>query len=328
MEEILFELQKHAVALNSGRWDYIFSHIKHQSEDPKLGSLPDRSELSMECNFLAAYSKELVRVCHKRGALAIGGMAAQIPNKKDAVANERAMAKVRADKQREFLEGYDGTWVAHPALVPIALEAFGGPIKPRVARATHEVNARRSTAERLESESALGKALLGLPDARGGITLRNVEDNVAVCLTYLDKWLDGEGCVALNGLMEDAATAEISRAQLWAWMRHGGHIEGKSLTGGVPIDLELIRRCVSKCEPNLKHTKATVGVFMKSMTQSKTLRPFLTADAYPHIVGVRRFLLLGPTRRLSETHLRPRGSRDTHFTTRLANPAVVSRRST
>jgi malate synthase len=211
MEEILFELRSRAAGLNLGRWDYLFSVLKVHRMDA-ASVLPDRSELKMELPFLQAYAKRLVQVCHRRGALALGGMAALVPQRRDPDATERALQAVRADKLREVRQGCDGTWVAHPDLVPVAMEVFTTHVEgvnQRTFLPTGEVNAAQ---------------LLELP--RGPITADGLRRNLRVALRYLDSWLRGEGCVAIDGLMEDAATAEISRMQLWQWVRHGVEVEG------------------------------------------------------------------------------------------------------
>ncbi len=211
MEEILFELRKRAVGLNLGRWDYLFSVLKVHRMDGR-SVLPDRGTLRMELPFLQAYAKRLVQVCHRRGALALGGMAALVPQRRDPDATERALQAVRVDKLREVCQGCDGTWVAHPDLVPVALEVF-----------THHVEGVNQRTFIPEGEVNAAQ-LLELP--RGPITADGLRRNLRVALRYLEAWLRGEGCVALDGLMEDAATAEISRMQLWQWVRHGVEVQG------------------------------------------------------------------------------------------------------
>ncbi len=211
MEEILFELRGRAAGLNLGRWDYLFSVLKVHRMDP-ASVLPDRSALSMDLPFLQAYAQRLVQVCHRRGALALGGMAALVPQRRDAEATERALQAVRADKLREVRQGCDGTWVAHPDLVPIAMEVFRTHLEG--------INQRCNIPEGNVAEAEL----LELP--KGPVTAEGLRRNLRVALRYLESWLRGEGCVALDGLMEDAATAEISRMQLWQWVRHGVEVEG------------------------------------------------------------------------------------------------------
>jgi len=222
MEEILFELREHASGLNCGRWDYIFSAIKTLRESPEH-VMPDRGQVGMTQPFMRAYARLLIQTCHRRGAHAMGGMAAQIPIKHDPAANEAALAKVRADKEREVADGHDGTWVAHPGLIPIARAAF---------------DARMGGADQkgVRLEDLVISAADLLEPAQGSITLEGVRHNLRVGVRYLEAWLRGVGCVPLYDLMEDAATAEISRAQLWQWIRHGARTEG-----GDTIDRDRVR---------------------------------------------------------------------------------------
>ena len=213
MEEILYELRDHAAGLNAGRWDYIFSVIKTFRERPEF-VLPDRAQVTMTVPFMRAYTELLVRTCHRRGAHAMGGMAAFVPSRRDPEVNEVAIAKVREDKQREAGDGFDGTWVAHPDLVPVAMEEFDRVLGDRpnqVARLREEV----------EVEAA---DLLDVRVPEGEVTDEGVRGNVSVGLRYLESWLRGTGAVAIFDLMEDAATAEIARSQIWQWLRHG-HVE-------------------------------------------------------------------------------------------------------
>jgi malate synthase len=206
MEEILHELRDYGCALNAGRWDYIFSCIKKFRSRGWL--LPDRAQVTMAVPFMRAYTELLVRSCHRHGAYAIGGMAAYIPSRKDPAANEIALAKVREDKERESGDGFDGTWVAHPDLVPVATEVFDDVLGERpnqVARLREDV---------VPNEAAL----LSIPDTPGEITAEGLRVNVSVGTRYLDAWLDGVGAAAIDNLMEDAATAEISRSQVWQWV--------------------------------------------------------------------------------------------------------------
>jgi len=211
MDEILYELREHSAGLNCGRWDYIFSFIKKFSLDPKA-ILPDRAQVSMTSHFLRSYSKLLIRTCHRRNIHAMGGMAAFIPIKNDSAANEEAFAQVRADKEREAGDGHDGTWVAHPGLVPLATEIFDR-LMPKPNQIDRKLSDYRATAA----------DLLQVPP--GDITEAGLRQNVAVGLGYLEAWLRGTGCVPLFNLMEDAATAEISRSQLWQWIHHGAHLK-------------------------------------------------------------------------------------------------------
>ena len=210
MDEILYELREHAAGLNAGRWDYLFSGIKKLRTWPDL-AVPDRAQLTMTVPFMRAYTELLVRTCHRRGAHAIGGMAAFIPNRRDPAVTETALARVRDDKERESGDGFDGTWVAHPDLVPVAAEIFD-----RV------LGDRPNQKDRLREEVAVGADdLLDLTVPGGAVTEAGVRANVRVALAYLDSWLRGVGAAAIDNLMEDAATAEISRSQLWLWRTRG-----------------------------------------------------------------------------------------------------------
>jgi len=210
MDEILHELRAHAAGLNAGRWDYMFSIIKKFRERPAF-VLPDRAQVTMAVPFMRAYAQLLVRTCHRRGAHAIGGMSAFIPNRREPDVTANALAKVREDKEREAGDGFDGTWVAHPDLVPVAGEVFD-----------RALGDRPNQKERLrEDVVASASALLDVGVPGGAVTERGVRQNVSVGLRYLDAWLRGNGAAAIDNLMEDAATAEISRSQLWQWLRHG-----------------------------------------------------------------------------------------------------------
>jgi malate synthase len=206
MDEILYELREHAAGLNAGRWDYLFSGIKKFRRSPEL-FVPDRAQLTMTVPFMRAYTELLVQTCHRRGAHAIGGMAAFIPNRRDPEVTEVALGKVRDDKERESRDGFDGTWVAHPDLVPVAKEIFDGVLGERP-----------NQKDRLREEVAVSAAeLLDLTVPGGAVTEAGIRANVRVALAYLDSWLRGIGAAAIDNLMEDAATAEISRSQLWLW---------------------------------------------------------------------------------------------------------------
>jgi malate synthase len=215
MEHILYELREHASGLNAGRWDYLFSFIK-TFRDRADKVLPDRAQLSMTVPFMRAYTERLVQVSHRHGAHAIGGMAAFIPSRRDAAVNARAFAKVREDKERESGMGFDGTWVAHPDLVPVAREAFDSVLGSRPDQRSVLDEEARITAGQLIDATVPG----------GMVTEGGVRTNVDVALRYLDAWLRGNGAAAIHNLMEDAATAEISRSQLWQWIRHGAEIDG------------------------------------------------------------------------------------------------------
>jgi malate synthase len=223
MDEILHALGPYAAGLNAGRWDYLFSCIKtFRGRADRI--LPERAQLTMTTPFMRAYTELLVRTCHRRGAHAIGGMAAFIPSRRDPVANAAAMAKVREDKERESRDGFDGTWVAHPDLVPLATEVFDGVLGDRP-----------NQKDRLRPEVHVGAAdLLDFAVPGGRVSEAGVRLNVSVALQYLDAWLAGNGAAAINNLMEDAATAEISRSQLWQWRVGGARMDdGRFVTGGL-----------------------------------------------------------------------------------------------
>ncbi|MBC8099546.1 MAG: malate synthase A, partial [Armatimonadetes bacterium] len=209
IDEVLYALREHIVGVNAGRWDYLFSVVKKfrtQMSTP----LPDRAQVSMTVPFMRAYTELLVKTCHQRGAHAMGGMAAFIPNRRDAEANTAALAKVRADKLREATDGFDGTWVAHPDLVPTALEVFAA-----------QLGDKPNQKDRLRPEvSVTGDQLRDFSVPGGTITEAGVRNNISVALQYIESWLRGAGAVAIFNLMEDAATAEISRTQLWQWLHH------------------------------------------------------------------------------------------------------------
>jgi malate synthase len=220
MDEILSELREHAAGLNAGRWDYLFSGIKKFRSSPRL-AVPDRSQLTMTVPFMRAYTELLVRTCHRRGAHAIGGMAAFIPNRRDMAVTEVALARVREDKERESRDGFDGTWVAHPDLVPVAKEVFDGVLGDRP-----------NQKDRLREDVTVSAAqLLDLSVPGGVVSEAGVRADVRVALAYLDSWLRGVGAAAIDNLMEDAATAEIARSQLWHW-----RVRGVALDDGRTFD--------------------------------------------------------------------------------------------
>jgi malate synthase len=211
MEEILYELREHSAGLNAGRWDYLFSIIKKFRTRGREFLLPDRNAVTMTAPFMRAYAELLVRSCHRRGAHAVGGMAAFIPSRRDPEVNERALAKVREDKVREATAGFDGSWVAHPDLVPVCREVFDGVLGDR----PHQIDKTR------EDVRVTAEQLLDVASTPGEATEDGLRNDVSVGLQYLESWLRGVGAAAINNLMEDAATAEISRAQIWQWVRHG-----------------------------------------------------------------------------------------------------------
>jgi malate synthase len=216
MEEILHELREHAAGLNAGRWDYIFSAIKKFRQRSET-MLPDRAQVTMAVPFMRAYTELLVKTCHRRGAHAMGGMAAFVPSRRDAKVNETALAKVREDKLRESGDGFDGTWVAHPDLVPVAKEVFDGVL----GRRSNQKDRQRPEVN-VSAEQILDVRVPG-----GRVTASGVKSNISVALQYLESWMRGSGAVAIYNLMEDTATAEISRAQLWQWLRHGADVDGE-----------------------------------------------------------------------------------------------------
>jgi malate synthase len=254
MDEILYELRDYGCALNAGRWDYIFSAIKKFRTRDWL--LPDRAQVSMTVPFMRAYTELLVRTCHRRGAHAIGGMAAFIPSRKDPAVNEVALAKVREDKERESRDGFDGTWVAHPDLVPVATECFDAVLGER----PNQVDRLR------EDVVASQSALLSIPDTPGEITDDGLRVNVSVGTRYLDAWLRGSGAVAIDNLMEDAATAEISRSQVWQWVRAGR------------FDAQRVRREVEEVEAG----EEAKELFLE-LALAPRLEEFLTLRAYTRL---------------------------------------------
>jgi len=274
MDEILYELRDHSAGLNCGRWDYIFSFIKKFSRDPKV-VFPDRAQVTMTTHFLSSYSKLLIRTCHRRNIHAMGGMAAFIPIKNDPVANEKAIAQVRADKEREAGDGYDGTWVAHPGLVSVAAEVFD-----RLMPQPNQID------KKLLDFRATAADLLQVPS--GEITEGGLRQNIAVGLGYLEAWLRGTGCVPLFNLMEDAATAEISRAQLWQWIHNGAHLKD-----GRKVDLAL---CETIIQAELAKAKqggdsARYAAYEKSaqlmrdLIRAPQFVEFLTIPAYQRILS-------------------------------------------
>jgi malate synthase len=220
MDEILFELREHGYGLNAGRWDYIFSMIKSFRDRPEF-LLPDRNDVKMTVPFMASYAELLVRTCHARGAFAMGGMAALIPSRTDEEANQRAIEAVRADKEREAALGFDGTWVAHPDVVPVATEAFDAVLGDK----PNQIDRRR------DDVNVTAADLLAAGSTPGAITEAGLRNDINVGFQYISFWLGGRGAAGINNLMEDAATAEISRSQIWQWIRHGAKLEdGRRVT--------------------------------------------------------------------------------------------------
>jgi malate synthase len=280
MEEILYELRAHSCSLNAGRWDYIFSTIKTFRERPEF-VLPDRNDVKMTVPFMKAYSELLVKTCHRRGAHAMGGMAALIPSRKDPEANERAIEAVAADKQREAGAGFDGTWVAHPDVVETAMAEFD-----RV------LGDRPNQVDRQRDDVAVGAAeLLDVASTPGAITEAGLRNNVSVSVQYIAAWLGGLGCVPINNLMEDAATAEISRAQIWQWIKHPA---GK-LDDGRKVTVELFRKIVRE---ELERIRSEIGddewfetegrpnesrALFEQVALADELAEFLTIPAYEQL---------------------------------------------
>ncbi|MFL5828922.1 MAG: malate synthase A [Solirubrobacteraceae bacterium] len=231
MDEILYELRDHSAGLNAGRWDYIFSAIKCFPDRPEM-VLPDRGDVTMTVPFMRAYTELLAATCHRRGAHAMGGMAALIPSRKDEEANTKALDAVRADKEREVKQGYDGTWVAHPDLVPVAREVF----ETGLNGAPNQLGKRRDDV-RVDARD-----LLDLAATPGKITEKGLRTDISVGFQYISFWLGGRGAAAINSLMEDAATAEISRSQIWQWVHHGAKLEDDGRT----ITRDLVRQLLDE----------------------------------------------------------------------------------
>jgi malate synthase len=272
MDEILHALRDHSAGLNCGRWDYIYSFIKKLRNDPKA-MLPDRAQVTMTTHFLQSYVRLLIKTCHRRNVHAMGGMAAQIPIRNDPAANDAAMARVRADKEREASEGHDGTWVAHPGLVPIAKEVFDKAMKGpnQIARKRQDIN--------------VGAAdLVQVPT--GTITEAGLRQNVNVGIGYIESWLHGIGCVPLYNLMEDAATAEISRSQIWQWARHKAKLDDGRL-----IDAALCRTILDEELTSLKASAPSgeryddAGKLFRDLIEAPNFVEFLTLPAYDMIIA-------------------------------------------
>lgn len=271
MDEILYELREHMAGLNCGRWDYIFSFIKKLARNPAF-VLPDRSQVVMSKAFLRAYSLLLIKTCHRRGAFAMGGMAAQIPVKNNPEANAAAFAKVRADKEREAGDGHDGTWVAHPDLVPVANEVFD-----RLMPQANQLDKARE-------DVAVGRDDL-LEVHEGTRTEAGFRENIRVGVQYLEAWLRGRGAVPIYNMMEDAATAEISRAQIWQFVQYGVELEG-----GTKVDAELFKRCLAE---EMERVKGELGAdtyakgrfpeaieLFSKLSLAPEFEEFLTVPAY------------------------------------------------
>jgi len=278
MDEILYELRDHSAGLNCGRWDYIFSFIKKLAADTSI-ILPDRSQVTMTTHFMRSYSKLCIKTCHRRNVSAMGGMSALIPIKNDPEANEKAIAGVRADKEREATDGHDGTWVAHPGLVPIALEVFN-----RLMPQPNQID------KQLPDFTATAADLLAVPS--GSITEAGLKQNIAVGLGYVEAWLRGIGCVPLFNLMEDAATAEISRAQLWQWVHHNAKLDdGRAITadfcdGYIDAELAKAKQTVDDKRYQAYEQAATL---MRDLIRSAKFRDFLTLPAYERVMATETY---------------------------------------
>src|SRR5438094_1142219 len=273
-DEILWELRDHSAGLNCGRWDYIFSYIKKFRHRPEY-VLPDRGAVTMDRPFLQSYAELVIRTCHRRGIHALGGMAAQIPIKRDPALNAQALEKVRQDKLREVRQGHDGTWVAHPALVPVAREVFDAHM-----RGPHQIHVKR------DDVRVTARDLLTAPG--GAITEEGLRKNIDVALRYLAAWLAGTGCVPIYDLMEDAATAEISRAQVWQWLRHGARMES-----GRPVTAALVQQTLSELVeslpervgaegPGMTHF-SLAGRILSELATGPEFAEFLTTVAYEYL---------------------------------------------
>ncbi len=273
MDEILYELRDHSAGLNCGRWDYIFSFIKKLADDTSI-LLPDRGQVTMTTHFMRSYSKLAIKTCHHREIHAMGGMSAFIPIKSDPIANERALAQVRADKEREAGDGHDGTWVAHPGLAPVAMEVFD-----RLMPGPNQIN------KKLDGYTATAADLLQVPS--GDITEAGLRQNVAVGIGYMEAWLRGIGCVPLFNLMEDAATAEISRAQLWQWVHHNA-----TLAEGRPVTVALVDSAINDELTNARSlvddkryvAYERAAALMRDLIRGERFTDFLTLPAYDAVL--------------------------------------------
>jgi malate synthase len=276
MEEILHELRDHAAGLNAGRWDYIFSAIKYYSSRGASFQLTDRGAVTMTAPFMRAYTELLVATCHKRGAHAIGGMAAAVPDRTDEARTRAALEKIRADKQREAGDGFDGSWVAHPAMVATCREVFD-----------EVLGDRPNQVDRLRDDvSVTAGQLLALSETPGAVTTTGLRQNVDVALQYVRHWLAGRGAVALHGLMEDAATAEISRTQVWQWVRNGAALEG-----GGTVTADAVRRLIADVHREAAAAEedpllGTSAALLEELMLGDELPDFLTSVAYArHLVA-------------------------------------------
>ncbi len=274
MEEILFELRDHCAGLNAGRWDYIFSIIKNFRDQGEEFVLPDRSQITMTVPFMRAYTGLLVETCHRRGAHAIGGMSAFIPNRRDPEVTQRAIDQVRSDKQRESLEGFDGTWVAHPDLVPIAAEQFDAVLGSRANQVDRVTNSPSPSASDLTNVAIEGSF----------VSASGVRTNVSVGVRYIESWLRGVGAAAIDNLMEDVATAEISRSQIWQWLR-----TGTTTIEGNPIDKEFISAIITSVIDEM--TRFPGDRFDDAVQLFEEVALGETFPSYLTVAGYERFLV-------------------------------------
>jgi malate synthase len=270
MDEILYELREHSYGLNAGRWDYIFSMIKVFRDDPSF-VLPDRNDVKMTVPFMRAYTELLVQTCHKRGAFAMGGMAALIPSRKDAEANERAIEAVRADKKREAEAGFDGTWVAHPDVVGVAMEEFDKVLGDK----PNQIDKQRPDV------SVTPEQLLDAASTPGEITEEGLRSDVNVGFQYISFWLGGRGAAGINNMMEDAATAEISRSQIWQWIRHG-KVERDRVVEILDEEMERIRSEVGDEVWEKGRPEETRAIFER-VALGEEFPAFLTLPAYEYL---------------------------------------------
>jgi malate synthase len=275
MEEILYELREHASGLNAGRWDYMFSLIKTFRDDPGF-VLPDRNGVTMTVPFMRAYTELLVKTCHRRGAFAIGGMAAFIPNRRDPEVNATALEKVRQDKEREAGDGFDGSWVAHPDLVPVAKEVFDRVLGDR----PNQLDRQRDDVQ------VRAEQLLDVRSTPGEVTEAGLRANVEVGLRYIESWLMGVGAAAINNLMEDVATAEISRSQVWQWVHNAVRT-----SSGERVDADLVRRILDEELAKLREAVGEQAFEARRFKEARDIFEqvaladafveFLTLPAYP-----------------------------------------------
>jgi malate synthase len=279
MTEILYELREYSAGLNAGRWDYIFSFIKNFADDPSR-VLPNRDAITMTVPFMRAYTELLVKTCHERGAHAIGGMAAFVPSGADPEATSVALERTRADKAREAGDGFDGSWVAHPGLVPTCTEVFSSVLGGR----PHQIEHRRDDVE------VTVEQLIALGDMPRSITLAGLRTNLRVPLTYLSAWVGGRGAVAINHLMEDAATVEISRTQIWQWIRHNAH-----MTGGIPVTRDLVaamlaeevEQTLENTDPEQRWQVTAARDILEHGCLGEEFHSFVTGYGYSHYLASR-----------------------------------------